>query len=84
MRSVFDGGVGWVSGGIVERSSDSGVRDLEAGGDDFGELLAVIFEALKCSTQCIKSTGRVEEYEDPPRGNREEFVVFLSSKVVEV
>lgn len=46
MRSVFEGGVGWVSGGIVERSNESGVRDLEEGGDDLGELLEVIFKTL--------------------------------------
>ena len=38
MRSVFDGGVGWMRGGIVDRSRDSGVLDLEEGRDDFGEL----------------------------------------------
>jgi hypothetical protein len=41
MRSVFDGGVGCESGGIVERSRDSGVRDLDEGPEDMvGELPA--------------------------------------------
>jgi len=45
MRRVFDGGVGWVSGGIVERSRDRGVRDLDEGPDDmFGELSADIIK----------------------------------------
>jgi len=38
MRSVFDGGVGCWSGGMPERSIDSGVRGLE----DIGELSAYI------------------------------------------
>lgn len=38
MRSVFDGGDGWLSGGREERSSERGVRDLEETGDDIGEL----------------------------------------------
>lgn len=46
MRSVFDGGVGWVSGGIVDRSRESGVRDLEEGRDDPGELSVDIFRRL--------------------------------------
>jgi len=36
MRRVFDGGVGCWSGGIVERSRDSGVRDFEEARDDAG------------------------------------------------
>ncbi len=62
MRSVFDGGVGWVSGGIVERSSDSGVCDLEEGGDGLGELLADIFKTLKCVARFIET--RVQVIED--------------------
>ena len=39
MRSVFDGGVGCVRGGIVDRSRDSGVRGLDEGLEDMiGEL----------------------------------------------
>jgi hypothetical protein len=39
MRRVFEGGVGWRSGGIVLRSIDIGLRDsLDAGRDAGGEL----------------------------------------------
>jgi len=39
MRRVFEGGVGWTSGGIVLRSIDIGLRDsLDAGRDAGGEL----------------------------------------------
>jgi len=39
MRRVFEGGVGWTSGGIELRSIDIGLRDsLDAGRDDGGEL----------------------------------------------
>lgn len=39
MRSVFEGGVGWIRGGIAERSIDILCRDaLEVGRVDCGEL----------------------------------------------
>jgi len=38
MRRVFEGGVGWVRGGILERSRDRGVRGRDMRGDDRGEL----------------------------------------------
>jgi hypothetical protein len=39
MSRVFEGGVGRASGGMVDRSSDSGVRDLEEEGlEETGEL----------------------------------------------
>lgn len=44
IRSVFDGGVGCMRGGIVERSNESGDRDLEVGRDDCGELSVDILE----------------------------------------
>jgi len=41
MRRVFEGGVGCIRGGIVERSMDIFCRDaLEVGRDDCGELSA--------------------------------------------
>jgi len=46
MSNVFDGGVGSVSGGMVERSKESGVRGLEEGLDDSGELSADILMML--------------------------------------
>lgn len=46
MRRVFDGGVGWMSGGIVERSRDSGVRDLEEGGEVLGDVFDDILEYI--------------------------------------
>ena len=39
MRRVFEGGVGWTSGGIELRSIDIGLRDsLDAGRDAGSEL----------------------------------------------
>ena len=47
MRRVFEGGVGGMRGGIVERSIESGVRDsLDVGREDCGELSADMFELL--------------------------------------
>jgi len=46
IRRVFDGGVGIVRGGMVERSIDIGVRDsLEDGREERGELSVDIFAA---------------------------------------
>jgi hypothetical protein len=47
MRRVFEGGVGWTSGGIVLRSIDIGLRDsLDAGRDAGGELSEDILGVL--------------------------------------
>ena len=44
IRRVFEGGVGMLSGGSVERSIDIGVLDpIEGGRDEGGELSADIF-----------------------------------------
>jgi len=44
IRSVFEGGVGIVRGGMLDRSMDIGVLDsLEDGCDEPGELFVVIF-----------------------------------------
>jgi hypothetical protein len=49
MRRVFEGGVGCVRGGMVERSIESGVRDsLEVGRDDCGELWEDISNDCRC------------------------------------
>jgi hypothetical protein len=47
MSKVFEGGVGSVSGGIVDRSNDNGVRDreedgLEESGEVPGDIVSVV------------------------------------------
>jgi hypothetical protein len=44
MRSVFEGGVGCDSGGSEDKSSESGVRDLNEAGDDLGELEVILLQ----------------------------------------
>lgn len=46
MISVFDGGVGSCNGGIEERSSESGVRDLDEGLEECGDDSADILKSL--------------------------------------
>lgn len=51
MSNVFDGGVGRASGGIVDKSNDSGVRDLEEEGlDESGEFPGDMVELLKLTS----------------------------------
>lgn len=56
MRSVLDGGVGWMSGGIVDRSRDSGVRDLDEEPEDMvGELSPDMIQ-LACAVRSMSRT----------------------------
>lgn len=48
MSRVLDGGVGSASGGSVERSRESGVRDLEEVGlDETGEIIGDMLDDVR-------------------------------------
>ncbi len=72
MRRVFDGGVGGVSGGIVERSKESGVRDLDEGPDDMvGELSADIIELV-----CLFGRTKVDVVESDGEDGAGQLIMY--------
>ena len=54
---VFDGGVGWIIGGILERSIDIGLDLRDTGrdnGGDVGELdIEDILSIVACRQSCV-------------------------------